>query len=92
MHEIRKDTYTNKITRFIEFSENFTIRDERAVKKIASGLIKLLFPYGEWDNKEIKIIMDVAIEYRQRVREWLHILSPGEYPKEKLRYRDRNSS
>jgi len=91
MHKMRKDTYVNKITRFIEFSENFTIRDERAVKKISSGLIKLLFPHGEWDTKEFNIIMDIAIEYRQRVREWLHILSPGEYPKEKLTYRDRNS-
>jgi len=88
MHEMRKDTYANK-TRFVEFSENPTIRDERAVMKITSGLIKLLFPNGEWDNEEFKVIIDLALEYRQRVRERLHILSSGEYPKEKLTYRDR---
>jgi len=89
LHETRKESLVAKISRYVEFSDNFTIRDERAVKKIASGLFKLLFPHGEWDKKELKLLMDIAIEYRQRVRDWLHILAPGEYPKEKLIFRVR---
>ncbi len=89
LHEMRKESLVTKISQHVEFSDNFTIRDERAVKKIASGLLKLLFPHGEWDKSELSLVMDIALEYRQRVREWLHILAPGEFPKERLSYRIR---
>ena len=89
LHEMRKESLVAKIGQYVEFSDNFTIRDERAVKKIASGLLKLLFPHGEWDKSELSLVMDIALEYRQRVREWLHILAPGEFPKERLSYRIR---
>lgn len=91
-HEMRRETLISRITRLVEFSENFTIRDERAVKRIASGLLKLLYPHGEWDNSELEAIMNLALEYRQRVREWLHILAPGEYPKECLSCKVKNSN
>lgn len=84
LHEMRKESLIAKIGQYVEFSDNFTIRDERAVKKIASGLLKLLFPHSEWDKSELSLVMDIALEYRQRVREWLHILAPGEFPKERL--------
>ncbi len=35
---------------------------------------------------ELKTIMDIAIEYRKRVNDWLHILAPGEFPKKELNY------
>ena len=90
LHEMRKESLVAKIGQHVEFSDNFTIRDERAVKKIASGLLKLLFPHGEWDKSELSLVMDIALEYRQRVREWLHILAPGEFPKERLSYKIRS--
>jgi len=86
LHEMRKESMVAKVGCCVEFSDNFTIRDERAVKKIASGLLKLLFPHEEWSKRDLRLIMDIAIEYRQRVRDWLHILAPGEFPKEKLSY------
>ncbi len=58
--KLRKDTYANRITCFVELSENFTIKDERAIKKVTSGLIKLLFSNGEGDNEEFKVIIDLA--------------------------------
>ena len=89
LHEMRKESLVTKIGQHVEFSDNFTIRDERAVKKIANGLLKLLFPHGEWDKSELNLVMDITLEYRQHVREWLHILAPGEFPKERLSYRIR---
>jgi len=86
---MRKESLVAKIGQYVEFSDNFTIRDERAVKKIASGLLKLLSLHGEWDKSELDLVMDIALEYRQRVRGWLHILAPGEFPKERLSYRIR---
>jgi ATP-dependent Lon protease len=29
-------------------------------------------------------VTEIAVEYRQRVRDWLHKIAPGEFPKEKL--------
>lgn len=87
LHNLRKEAYGYKISESLELGDEFTIRDEKAVKKILSGLIKLLIPHGSMNKEELKIISDIAIEYRQRVNDWLHILAPGEYPKKRLSYR-----
>jgi ATP-dependent Lon protease len=86
LHNLRKEHYGYKISENIEISDNFTIRDEKAVKKILSGMIKILVPHGSLDSNEVKILSDIAIEYRQQVSDWLHILDPGEYPKKRLTY------
>jgi ATP-dependent Lon protease len=87
LHEMRKVNYSHIIDQEVELVGNYTIRDERAVKKIGEGLLKLLAPNGNVDRSELKIIMDIAVEYRNKICDWLHILSPGEFPKKKLEYR-----
>jgi ATP-dependent Lon protease len=89
MHELRKQNYTHIIDQEINLTGDYTIRDEKAVKRIASGLLKLLIPNAEFDSTELKIIMDLAIEYRNRVNDWLHIISPGEFAKKNLTYSPR---
>jgi len=61
-------------------------------QKTASALLKLLIPNATTEGtnrEEIKQIIELAIEFRNQVREWLHLLAPGEYPKEKLYYKVR---
>jgi ATP-dependent Lon protease len=84
LHSMRKETLTGMISKHLELSENFKIRDERSVKKIASSLVKLLFPNKTFDMGELRRVVEVAVEYRQRVRDWLHKVDPGEFPKERL--------
>jgi ATP-dependent Lon protease len=84
MHSMRKETLAALVSQHIEFSENFKIRDEKAFKKTFSGLFKLLFPDKSFDKSEIIKIINLPLEYRQRVRDWLHRLEPGEFPNEKL--------
>jgi ATP-dependent Lon protease len=84
LHTMRKETLAPLVSRHIELSDNFKIRDEKSVKRVVSGLIKLLFPDGSLNPTELRIIIDIAVEYRQRVRDWLHKIAPGEFPKEKL--------
>jgi ATP-dependent Lon protease len=84
LHSMRKETLTGMISKHLELSENFKIRDERSVKKIASSLVKLLFPNKTFDISELRRVVEVAVEYRQRVRDWLHKVDPGEFPKERL--------
>ena len=86
MHEMRKLSYTHIIDQEVELSGDYSIREERAVKKVASGLFKLLIPNESFSKSELKIIMDVATEYRKRVNDWLHILEPGEFPKKRFEY------
>jgi ATP-dependent Lon protease len=81
---MRKETLAPLVSRHIELSDNFKIRDEKSVKRVVSGLIKLLFPDGSFNPTELRTIIDIAVEYRQRVRDWLHKIAPGEFPKEKL--------
>ena len=35
-------------------------------------------------REELRRVIEVAVEYRQRVRDWIHKVDPGEFPKEKL--------
>jgi predicted ATP-dependent Lon-type protease len=38
----------------------------------------------QFDNSELRLVTKLALEYRQRVRDWLYKLSPGEFPPERL--------
>jgi ATP-dependent Lon protease len=84
IHFMRKESLAGLVSQHVELSDNFKIRDEKSVKRIASGLLKLLFPNKTFDKKELEIIVNTALEYRQRIRDWLHMVDPGEFLKEKL--------
>jgi len=72
------------VGRHSELSDNFKIRDEKAFKRITSGLIKLLFPDKSFDRSELELVARIALEARQRVGDWLHRIAPGEFPREEL--------
>jgi ATP-dependent Lon protease len=87
LHELRKKTeFFYRVSDGVELS-NVTGRDERAIKRLASGFLKLLCPHGEVSDKELKLALDLAVEYRQRVADWLHFMKPGEYERKKIGYR-----
>jgi ATP-dependent Lon protease len=54
-------------------------RDQRSIMKTTSGLLKLLYPNGNVSDAELEEILMLACELRQRVREQLHLIAPGEY-------------
>lgn len=89
LHELRKENLSGEVSEYVEISGNVTIRDERAVKKIVGAFLKILFPDLEFDKKELSQVVQYAVGLRQNVRDWLHKLSPGEYPKESIEYRIR---
>lgn len=81
---MRKEPLVGLVGKHVELSENFKIRDEKGFKRITSALIKILFPNKSFSTSELKLVADVALEFRQRVRDWLHKVAPGEFPKERL--------
>jgi ATP-dependent Lon protease len=84
MHKLRKESFEDVINSHVEFGDNFTIRDENAVRKLASGLVKLLFPNKEFDNTELKQVLDFAVEMRQLIVNELSEMSPKEFPPKRL--------
>jgi ATP-dependent Lon protease len=90
MHELRRvDVLASLRTRFeLVDSANTALgisgRDQRAVHKTASGLLKLLHPHGRVGDSDLEEVMQIACELRQRVREQLHLIAPGEYDRVKL--------
>jgi ATP-dependent Lon protease len=85
MHELRRFELPGAIrSRFELFDDAGTDqgisgRDQRAITKTASGLIKLLYPNGILTDEELAEILHYSCELRQRVRDQLHQMAPGEY-------------
>ena len=87
LHQLRKKIeFIAYVTDHVEL-QVFDRRDEIGMQRIASGMLKLLAPHGEFTDEDLKMALDIAVEYRQRIAEWRHYMSPGEYPITKLGYR-----
>jgi len=90
MHELRRVDLLGSIkSRFqlvdtAKTERGLSGRDQRAVMKTASGLLKLLYPDGHMSDDELEELLLIACELRQRVREQLFLIAPGEYDRIKL--------
>jgi ATP-dependent Lon protease len=63
-----------------------TIRDARGAHRIASGMLKLLFPDGSQSEEDVKQCMRFGIELRQRVHNQLTQIAPGEFARKVLAF------
>jgi len=90
MHELRRIDLLAPIRKRFELIDfgrtghGVSGRDQRAIMKTSSGLLKLLFPNGRAEDSELEEILSISCELRQRVREQLHLMAPGEYDRIKL--------
>ena len=75
---LRDDSHVDRV-RSVALRENLTRRDHTAVERIGSGLIKLLYPDGNLTDDELREVVLLASEYRQRVHDQLVKLAPGEF-------------
>ncbi len=85
MHECRRIDVLSKVRKRFELIDcaatpaGLSGRDQRAIFKVAGGLLKLLYPHGEASDDELREVLILAAELRQRVRDQLHLIAPGEY-------------
>ncbi len=85
MHELRRVDLLGAIRSRFEVVDHarrasgVSGRDQRAVMKTTSGLLKLLHPDGRVSDDELEDILSLSCELRQRVRDQLHLIAPGEY-------------
>jgi len=89
MHQLRAITASKIIRERVEITGEPSIRDERAIIKLASAMYKLLRPDLGYDKEVLEISMDLAVELRTRVRRKLHELIPSEFPSRSLGWRYR---
>jgi ATP-dependent Lon protease len=87
MHQMRKKhEFVGYVSSKVEL-QNVDRRDEIAIERVASGIMKLIAPHGEFSDEDLKLALETAIEYRQRIAEWLHFMAPGEYQMKKIGYK-----
>ena len=86
LHQMRSITATKIIQEKIKLLGDPTIRDERAVYKLASAMYKLLRPDLEYDREVLDTCMDLAVEYRNYIRSKLHGIVPSEFPSKPLEW------
>lgn len=90
MHELRRIDLLGQIRPRFELidlgktSQGISGRDQRAIMKTTSGLLKLLYPDGQITDEELEEVLSLSCELRQRVRDQLHLMAPGEYDRVKL--------
>ncbi|HPH11013.1 MAG TPA: protease Lon-related BREX system protein BrxL [Thermotogota bacterium] len=79
MREMRKEPFGDACDKYFHFGSNLNQRDVIAVRKMVSGLTKLLYPNGEFTKDEMKEILIFALEMRRRVKEQLKKIGGMEF-------------
>jgi ATP-dependent Lon protease len=77
--ELRKFSFADAIDTYFALGNALNKRDEKAVRKTVSGLLKLLHPDGKWEKAEIEEYITLALELRRRVKEQLKRMGGIEY-------------
>lgn len=90
--ELRKKDCTHLLDTYFRLNNKFNKRDEIAVRKTMSGLIKLIFPDENVTEDEMRRLLEYAIEGRRRVKEQLKLMAGVEFADVALGYVDEYGS
>ena len=90
--ELRKKDCTHLLDAYFRLNGKFNKRDEIAVRKTMSGLIKLIFPDENVTEDEMRRLLEYAIEGRRRVKEQLKLMDGVEFADVALGYVDEYGS
>ena len=77
--EMRKRSFSDAFDKYFKLGNNLKQRDVIAVRKTVSGLVKLLYPNGEFGREEIEEIVRYALVVRRRVKEQLKKIGGMEF-------------
>jgi ATP-dependent Lon protease len=91
LREMRKYTFADAIDKFFKLGNNLNQRDTIAVKRTVSGLLKLLYPHGEYDKEAVRQCLEYALEVRRRVKEQLKKIGGMEFYDVHFSYIDNES-
>ncbi|WP_110934502.1 protease Lon-related BREX system protein BrxL [Paenibacillus bouchesdurhonensis] len=89
--EMRKRSFSDSIDRYFKLGNNLNQRDTIAVRKTVSGMVKLIYPNGEYTKDGIEEILQYALEGRRRVKEQLKKIGGMEFYDVMFSYIDKES-
>ena len=91
LREMRKRSFSDAIDQYFKIGNNLNQRDVIAVRKTVSGLLKLLYPQGEFDKAVVERCFVYALESRRRVKEQLKKIGGMEFYDVHFSYIDNES-
>lgn len=79
LREMRKRSFTDAYETYFTLGRDLNQRDTIAVKKMVSGLVKIIYPDGNFDKEDLREILEIALESRRRVKEQLKRIGGMEF-------------
>lgn len=79
VRELRKEQYGDALDKYFKLGRNLNQRDTIAVRRTVDGLLKLLYPNGEFSKENVEEVLVIALEMRRRVKEQLKKLGGMEF-------------
>lgn len=79
IRELRKEQYGDALDHYFRLGKNLNQRDTIAVRRMADGYLKLLYPDGEFTKEEVEEVLQISLEMRRRVKEQLKKLGGMEF-------------
>ncbi len=79
VRELRKEQYGDALDQYYRLGKNLNQRDTIAVRRTMDGLLKLVYPDGNFGKDEVEEILQIALEMRRRVKEQLKKLGGMEF-------------
>lgn len=74
LHALRNRDFSQEMDKIVKFDGTLSERDNLGIRKTFSGMVKLLYPDGNYTQEEALEIIDFAAEGRKRVKDQLYII------------------
>ena len=91
MREMRKISYGDAYDQYFKLGNQLNQRDVIGVKRTVSGLVKLIYPDGNFDREKIEEVLRFALEMRRRVKEQLKKIGGMEFYDVNFSYIDKET-
>lgn len=79
MRELRKVSFGDSFDKYFKLGSQLNQRDTIAVRRIVSGMMKLLYPDEQYEKQDVEEVLRFALEMRRRVKEQLKKIGGMEF-------------
>ena len=79
IRELRKQNFSDAIDKYFKLGKDINQRDAMGIRRVTSGLLKLLYPNGKYDKGAVERCLRYALESRRRIKEQLKKLGGMEF-------------
>ncbi len=87
LRALRNHDFSDRYKAHFRLSDDISTRDRDGINKTFSGLMKVIYPYGDASKEEVEVLLRTAIEGRKRVKDQL-LRIDSTYPAVRFSYID----